>query len=90
MPLQTQDSSLMPSDNLGYAIFVCLCCCWPIGIAAIIRSCQCRTAKQVGNVAEAQLLADKAKCLAHAALITGLCFIALNFVLRFVLNTPLF
>jgi len=29
---------VFPSDYCGLAWFACLCCCWPIGICAILSS----------------------------------------------------
>ena len=38
-----------PSDGLFFAVFVTACCCLPIGIFAIIRSVQCRSAIEASH-----------------------------------------
>jgi hypothetical protein len=30
------------NDQMGLSIFACLCCCWPIGIFAIMKSSEVR------------------------------------------------
>lgn len=73
----------MPSDYLGYAIFTCICCFWPVGLMALIRSCQCRSARAVGNAAEAKKLSNKVLCLSHTALIIGIILISIELILQF-------
>lgn len=73
----------MPSDYLGYAIFTCICCFWPVGLMALIRSCQCRSARAVGNATEAKKLSNKVLCLSHTALIIGIILISIEIILHF-------
>jgi Interferon-induced transmembrane protein len=49
-----------PNDFLGYSIFAFLCCCFPIGIAAIISSVTCRAAIAVGDREMADIESRKA------------------------------
>jgi len=61
-----------PNDYLGYSIFVTICCCWMVGIFAIVRSCESRTASRIGNRPEAELRSRQAKNYSHIALVLGL------------------
>ena len=60
-----------PDTHLTYAIFTCLCCCWPLGLAAIITSIRCSLAVENGNIDKARRLSARTKCLAHFSTIFG-------------------
>lgn len=61
-----------PEDYLCYSIFVTLFCCWIVGIFAIFKSYECRTASTVGNRVEAEAKSNEAKRLANIALGLGI------------------
>lgn len=69
---QQQPTGPPPNDCLFYAIFTLLCCFWPLGLVAVIRSVQCRSALRHGDMLEAGRLAKRVRCLANAALIVGI------------------
>ncbi|XP_042296632.1 trafficking regulator of GLUT4 1-like [Sceloporus undulatus] len=64
-------------DYLGYSIFTMLCCCLPLGIAALVYSIQTRESNHMGNLASAQRNSRMARILAHTALGVGLCITVL-------------
>ena len=37
------------ADYLGFSIFTCLCCCWCVSIAALVKSCAVRDANKRGD-----------------------------------------
>ena len=39
-----------PADYFGYSIFVTICCCWPIGIFAIMKASATREAIARGDM----------------------------------------
>ncbi|KAL8220130.1 UNVERIFIED_CONTAM: hypothetical protein K2H54_039359 [Gekko kuhli] len=68
-------------DYLAYSIFTMLCCCLPLGIAALVYSVRTRDANQTGNGAEAQRNSRMARNLAHSALGVGLVLVIVYIVL---------
>lgn len=74
-PLQTP----LP-DYLGYSIFTMLCCCLPLGIAALIYSISTRDANNQGNQQMAERSSYLARNLNHAALGIGLAIIVLYII----------
>ena len=68
-----QEGPLMkpPDDYLYLNIFACLCCCFPLGIAGIIVSTECREAAEKGDKKEANRKSKCAQELAAAALAFG-------------------
>ncbi|XP_039629567.1 interferon-induced transmembrane protein 1-like isoform X2 [Polypterus senegalus] len=75
-------------EYLGYSIFTMLCCCLPIGIAALIYSISTRDANNIGNLDLARKHSRTARVLNHTALGIGICIlviwigavIAINFI----------
>lgn len=61
-----------PQDQLGYSIFVTVCCCWIIGIFAIIKAAECRSAIAAGDRTTAELKSRQARKLANISLGVGL------------------
>ena len=72
-----------PDACLGYAIFTCLCCFCPLGLAAFIASIMCGRAKKAGDVNKAYRLAHITKILAHIAFVIGFFFLVtlLSFII---------
>ncbi|PVD33590.1 hypothetical protein C0Q70_04847 [Pomacea canaliculata] len=48
-------------DNMGLAIFTTICCCWPIGLFAIMRASESRTALASGDFQRAQTLSQESR-----------------------------
>ncbi|XP_028325472.1 proline-rich transmembrane protein 1-like [Gouania willdenowi] len=65
------------NDYLGYSIFTMLCCCLPLGIAALVYSISAREANNMGNQAAAERSSRTARTLNHVALGIGIGFIIL-------------
>ncbi|XP_003965976.1 proline-rich transmembrane protein 1-like [Takifugu rubripes] len=60
------------NDYLCYSIFTMLCCCLPLGIAALIYSIQAREANHIGDQQGAERNSRTARTLNHVALGLGL------------------
>ncbi|XP_030636861.1 proline rich transmembrane protein 1B [Chanos chanos] len=68
-------------DYLGYSIFTMLCCCLPLGIAALIYSISTRDANNQGNQQQAERSSRLARNLNHAALGIGITLVVLWIIL---------
>lgn len=75
------------SDYLGYSIFTLLCCCMPLGIAALIYSIFVREANGRGDRAEAARNSRLARILNHMALGFGLLAIVVVIIYVIVIFT---
>lgn len=67
-----------PPDHLGYAIFVTICCCWPLGIIAILRASDSRAAASRGDIQTAEMKSREALKMAHIALGIGITVMVLS------------
>ncbi|XP_053254224.1 synapse differentiation-inducing gene protein 1-like [Podarcis raffonei] len=72
-------------DHLYYSIFTMLCCCLPLGIAALIFSIKTRDANLAGNGTVARQHSRTAQLLSHLAVGAGLTFICLYIILTVVM-----
>lgn|SRR6218665_1401314 len=70
-----------PADHLGYSIFVTICCCWIIGLFAIIKSAECRSAIAAGDRSTADIKSRQAKKLGNVALGLGIVTLVVTIVL---------
>ncbi|XP_043116282.1 proline rich transmembrane protein 1B-like [Puntigrus tetrazona] len=59
-------------DYLGYSIFTMLCCCLPLGIAAVVYSCSTRDANYSGRRELAEKNSKTARTLNHVGVSLGL------------------
>ncbi|XP_061572331.1 proline-rich transmembrane protein 1-like [Cololabis saira] len=59
-------------DYMCYSIFTMLCCCLPLGIAALIHSISAREANYTGNQLAAERNSRMARTLNHVALGLGI------------------
>ena len=60
------------NDYMGLSIFSCLCCCWCIGLFAIIKSSEARSNYAAGNYTQALASATTARNLSYAAIFCGI------------------
>ncbi|XP_043116665.1 cysteine-rich and transmembrane domain-containing protein YDL012C-like [Puntigrus tetrazona] len=81
----TTPLSCQVPDYLAYSIFTMLCCCFPLGIAALIFSCSTRNAIYAGQRELAEKNSKTALTLNHAALGIGLILIVLVIIVNIVL-----
>uniref|UniRef100_A0A2D4PIZ4 Uncharacterized protein n=1 Tax=Micrurus surinamensis TaxID=129470 RepID=A0A2D4PIZ4_MICSU len=70
------------SDYLIYSIFTMICCCLPLGVAALVYSIQTREANHERNSTAAQRNSRMARILAHSALGVGIGIIILYVIFR--------
>ncbi|XP_034554200.1 proline-rich transmembrane protein 1-like [Notolabrus celidotus] len=75
------------NDYLAYSIFTLLCCCLPLGIAALIYSISTREANHNGNRIAAERSSKTARTLNHVGLGIGLGFFILMIVYAVVMAT---
>ncbi|XP_005943871.1 major prion protein [Haplochromis burtoni] len=68
------------NDYLGYSIFTMLCCCLPLGIAALIFSILTRESNHVGDRMSAERSSRTARTLNHVALGLGIAGLILTIV----------
>ncbi|XP_053124508.1 cysteine-rich and transmembrane domain-containing protein 1-like [Hemicordylus capensis] len=73
-------------DYLGYSIFTMLCCCLPLGIAALVYSIQTREANLSGNIASAQRNSRMSRIFNHTALGLGIVILILYITLMVILT----
>jgi len=75
--------SALPPNYLGLSLFSCLCCFWPLGLAALILSCQVDDAVRRGDMAGAHNNSRIAKILAFSSIVVGFALISILLVLKF-------
>ncbi|KAE8288496.1 Synapse differentiation-inducing gene protein 1-like Capucin Dispanin subfamily C member 1 [Larimichthys crocea] len=68
------------NDYLGYSIFTLLCCCLPLGVAALIYSISTREANRIGDQIGAERSSKTARTLNHVGLGVGIGFLILSIV----------
>uniref|UniRef100_A0A3B4VFG1 Uncharacterized protein n=1 Tax=Seriola dumerili TaxID=41447 RepID=A0A3B4VFG1_SERDU len=76
-----QNRSVAPS-YLGWSIFNTLCCCLPLGIAAIVCSCKAQNANAIGESAIAKDASRTAKILNVIGLVCGIILIIIFIALK--------
>ena len=81
-----------PDDHMCYSIFVTICCCWLVGIFAIMRSSECRAAIAAGDRVTAEVRSREARSRAHLALGLGigsiiLCVVIIGVYIGIVVNS---
>jgi hypothetical protein len=70
-----------PNDHLCFNIIVTICCCWPIGIFAILKSVETRDAANRGDRERALVSSRSARRLGLVTLLVGLFFVLLSMAL---------
>eukprot|EP00111_Clytia_hemisphaerica_P011735 TCONS_00034471-protein len=82
-PIQMQSLELYPPNYKCLACTGLICCCCPIGIAAVASSNHVDIAMTMRNYEAADLHSRRTKTLAIVAIVVGTFLIILNFVLAF-------
>lgn len=59
-------------DHMGLAIFTTICCCWPLGLVAIMRAQESRRALERGDVSSASTYSAEARRYSMWAIAGGL------------------
>ncbi|KPP75168.1 hypothetical protein Z043_105592 [Scleropages formosus] len=72
------------NNYLGWSIFNTLCCCLPLGVAAIIYSCRAKDAAAIGDSTRAQEASRTAKILNIVGLTLGIILIIIVIVIQVV------
>ncbi|XP_055067129.1 uncharacterized protein [Misgurnus anguillicaudatus] len=69
-------------DYLCYSIFTMLCCCLPLGIAALVYSISTRNANMSGHQHDARKSSRMARILNHSALGIGITILVLYIIAK--------
>lgn len=77
----TQNSNPCPDNYLVYAILTTLFCCLPFGIAGIVKAAQVSTKYQAGDYEGAVQASADAKKWSQTALICGIVWSAICFII---------
>ncbi|CAL8288974.1 unnamed protein product [Merluccius merluccius] len=77
------------NDYMGYSIFTMLCCCLPLGVAALIYSISTRDANMAGDQITAARNSNTARKLNHVSMGIGLTGMILTVVYVFVISSSL-
>ncbi|XP_066914637.1 proline-rich transmembrane protein 1-like [Clytia hemisphaerica] len=70
-----------PPDWALLSWFTCLCCCWPIGLIAVIKSLDVGSAIRSGDMVRAKESSESAKKFAYLAFACGIFFSLLWLIL---------
>ncbi|KAM4633616.1 proline rich transmembrane protein 1B isoform 1-T1 [Polymixia lowei] len=68
------------NDYMGYSVFTMLCCCLPLGIAALIYSISTRDANHAGDQLAAERSSKMARLLNHVSLGIGITVFSLSVI----------
>ncbi|CAH3144334.1 unnamed protein product [Pocillopora meandrina] len=65
-----------PPDYQGLAWFACLCCCWPVGILAVLKSNEAsvRNSMACGDYNSARVASNSARTFSYLAIGLGTSF----------------
>ncbi|XP_071381694.1 proline-rich transmembrane protein 1 [Centroberyx affinis] len=77
------------NDYLCYSVFTLLCCCLPLGIAALIYSISAREANHAGDQLAAERSSRMARILNHVSLGIGLTLVILSIIYVVVVSSSL-
>ena len=70
------------NDFMGYNVFACLCCCWPLGLIGIIFSMLCDSAKSKGKRKQAEEFSALAKILFASSVFGGMILAIIVVILK--------
>ncbi|XP_022783540.1 proline-rich transmembrane protein 1-like isoform X2 [Stylophora pistillata] len=69
-----------PPDYQGLAWFACLCCCWPVGILAILKSNEVRNSMARGDYNSARVASNSARTFSYLAIGLGVSFLVMYII----------
>ncbi|CAN0297967.1 unnamed protein product [Ectocarpus sp. 12 AP-2014] len=83
-PGEEGQGQIPPDNHAGLAWFSCLCCCWPIGLYAVITSHTVYGRWKGGDFEGANRASENAKNASIAAILTGtiLCIVRLTIAMN--------
>ncbi|KAM7449747.1 hypothetical protein ABFA07_002414 [Porites harrisoni] len=70
----------IPPDYQGLSWFSCLCCCWPLGIVAILKSNEVKSSLSRGDFHSARIASNSARNFAYAAIGIGVGFLVMYII----------
>ncbi|XP_052681574.1 synapse differentiation-inducing gene protein 1-like [Crassostrea angulata] len=70
-------------DYTGRALFALFCCCWPLGLWALLKASEAKKSYQMGDSETARSQADQARQLTNTSIVVG----GLSFALTFIFIT---
>ncbi|XP_076472208.1 uncharacterized protein LOC143301658 [Babylonia areolata] len=79
-PVRAMAVTTVP-DHMGLAIFTTLCCCWPLGLVAIMRAQESRRAVERGDITAATTYSTEARRYSMWAIAGGCVSIVLIIVI---------
>ncbi|XP_071802065.1 uncharacterized protein [Asterias amurensis] len=74
----------MPNDHFGFALFVCLCCFWPIGIVALIKANEVRSRFNTGDMLGANQASADARKFSMIGLGIGIASVVISIIITIV------
>ncbi|KAK3101963.1 hypothetical protein FSP39_007670, partial [Pinctada imbricata] len=66
-----QTTQVVIDDYMNRAVIATICCFWPVGIFAIMKSSECRSALSRGDISAAQEHSNSARQLSNVAILVG-------------------
>lgn len=79
---QVIQETTIPEDHKTLAWFSCLCCFWPVGIMAVLKSTEVHNHLARGDVNAAKIASDDVKKYARLAVVIGIILLVVVFVFR--------
>lgn len=73
-------------DYTGRAWFAIICCCWILGICAMMKMAESRKSYRIGDTATARDQEDQARMMSNIGIIIGIASFIVLFVVVVVLN----
>ncbi len=71
----------MPNDHFGLALFVCLCCFWPLGIVAVIKANEVRSRFNTGDMLGANQSSEDARRYSMIGLGIGIASVVISIIM---------
>ncbi|XP_076450358.1 uncharacterized protein LOC143286607 [Babylonia areolata] len=72
-------------DHMNLAVFTTVCCCWPLGLVAILRAQESRRALQQGDMISASVFASESRRFSLWAIAGGVLCLVISVVIIIVI-----